>query len=69
MTLGESFKNQNRSDEKIISDGLEALLGAIFLDQGMNTVEKFILNIMIIFFTCNIPVLLNLEKKCLPRIF
>ena len=32
-------------DDKIISDGLEALLGAIYLDQGMHTVEKFILNI------------------------
>ena len=32
-----------RSDDKIISDGLEALLGAIFLDQGIDVVEKFIL--------------------------
>jgi ribonuclease III len=43
MTLGESFKNQNRSDEKIISDGLEALIGAIFLDKGLEISEKFIL--------------------------
>jgi ribonuclease III len=45
ITTGGSFKGLNRSDDKIISDGLEALLGAIFLDQGMNSAEKFILNI------------------------
>ena len=30
-------------NEKIISDGLEALIGAIFLDKGLFVVEKFIL--------------------------
>ena len=45
ITTGGSYKGLSRSNDKIISDGLEALLGAIFLDQGMNTVEKFILNI------------------------
>ena len=45
ITTGGSYKGQNRSDDKIISDGLEALLGAIFLDQGMYAVEKFILNV------------------------
>jgi len=34
-----------RSDDKIISDGLEALLGAIYLDQGITVVEKLILNL------------------------
>jgi ribonuclease-3 len=45
ITTGGSYKGLSRSDDKIISDGLEALLGAIFLDQGMHVVEKFILNI------------------------
>ena len=43
ITTGGSYKGLNRSDDKIVSDGLEALLGAIFLDQGMYIVEKFIL--------------------------
>ena len=43
ITTGGSYKGLSRSDDKIISDGLEALLGAIFLDQGMIVVEKFIL--------------------------
>jgi|TARA_B100001093_G_scaffold466569_1_gene485074 ribonuclease-3 len=45
IITGGSYKGLSRSDDKIISDGLEALLGAIYLDQGMHTVEKFILNI------------------------
>ena len=45
ITTGGSYKGLSRSDDKIVSDGFEALLGAIFLDQGINTVEKFILNI------------------------
>ena len=43
ITTGNSYKGLSRSEDKIISDGLEALLGAIFLDQGMHIVEKFIL--------------------------
>jgi len=43
ITTGGSYKGLNRSDDKIVSDGLEALLGAIFLDQGIYIVEKFIL--------------------------
>ena len=44
IITGNSFKNLSRSDDKISSDALEALLGAIFLDQGINVAEKFILN-------------------------
>ena len=45
MVLGDSYKNLKRSDAKIISDALEALIGAIFLDRGLNIAEKFILNL------------------------
>jgi len=44
IITGNSYKGFSRSDDKIISDGLEALLGAIYLDQGIIVVEKFILN-------------------------
>ena len=36
---------RNKIENKIISDCCEALLGAIYLDQGLNVVEKFILKI------------------------
>lgn len=44
VKTGDSFKNIRSSDEKILSDACEALIGAIYLDQGYNVSEKFILN-------------------------
>ena len=43
MILGDSYKNQKKSNEKITSDALEALIGAIFLDKGLLESERFIL--------------------------
>ena len=45
ITTGNSYKGLGRSEDKIIGDGLEALLGAIFLDQNIIVVEKLILNL------------------------
>ena len=41
--LAPSHKNLERSSDKIISDCLEAIVGAIYLDGGLKTVERFIL--------------------------
>tara|TARA_B100001057_G_C22795544_1_gene929468 strand:- start:965 stop:1627 length:663 start_codon:yes stop_codon:yes gene_type:complete len=38
-------KNQKKIEDKIISDSCEALIGAIFLDKGLNVVEKIILEL------------------------
>ena len=43
MNLGNSYKGLQRSDDKILSDSLEALIGAIYLDKDIKVVEKFIL--------------------------
>ena len=43
MRTGNSFKNMRFSDEKILSDCCEALIGAIYLDQGFPITEKFII--------------------------
>lgn len=43
MTLGDSYKGLHRSDDKILSDCLEALIGAIYLDSGIKVAEKFVL--------------------------
>ena len=40
--VGESQKKLEKKNEKILSDGLEALIGAIFWDQGLEAAEKFI---------------------------
>ena len=45
IKTGNSYKNVKSSDEKILSDTCEALVGAIYLDQGINYAEKFILNL------------------------
>ena len=44
ILLGASHKKLERSADKISSDCLEAIVGAIYLDGGLNSVEKFILN-------------------------
>ena len=44
IILGPSQKLLGRSEEKITSDCLEALIGAIYLDTGFKSAEKFVLN-------------------------
>ena len=44
LYLGASHRNLERSNDKIISDSLEAIVGAIYLDGGLKSSEKFILN-------------------------
>ena len=44
LFLGASHKKLERSADKIVSDSLEAIVGAIYLDSGLKSAEKFILN-------------------------
>jgi ribonuclease III len=44
LIIGESHKNLDRSEDKIISDCLEAIIGAIYFDGGLKASQKFILN-------------------------
>ncbi len=44
MFLGSSHQHSEKSAGKITSDCLEALIGAIYLDGGIKSAEKFILN-------------------------
>jgi len=45
IKIGDKKKKVSKNDEKIISDCCEALIGAIFIDQGFEYVKKFILRI------------------------
>ena len=45
IIIGNKKKKINKKDEKIISDCCEALIGAIYIDQGFNYVKDFILKI------------------------
>ena len=45
MTLGKSYKDSSKSNNKIASDALEAIIGAIYLDKGLLISEKFIINL------------------------
>mgnify|MGYP001157165706 CR=1 FL=1 len=44
IILGDSQKNINSNDEKILCDAIEALIGAIYIDGGFNNAEKYILH-------------------------
>jgi len=43
VITGNVRSKKNKIEDKIISDACESLIGAIYLDQGFNVVEKFIL--------------------------
>tara|TARA_Y100001970_G_C14231507_1_gene858915 strand:- start:1378 stop:2040 length:663 start_codon:yes stop_codon:yes gene_type:complete len=45
IIIGNQNKMIEKKDEKIISDCCEALIGAIYIDQGFNYVKDFILRI------------------------
>jgi len=42
MFLGSSHRPLERSEDKVIGDCLEAVIGAIYLDSNLKSVEKFI---------------------------
>ena len=42
ILLGDTHKLLKRSEEKVLSDCMEAIIGAIFLDNGLNSAEKFV---------------------------
>jgi ribonuclease III len=45
IILGDLKKKVTQKDEKILSDACEALVGAVYLDQGFEIVEKFVLKL------------------------
>tara|TARA_Y100000590_G_C15723343_1_gene1014278 strand:- start:2292 stop:2957 length:666 start_codon:yes stop_codon:yes gene_type:complete len=43
LITGNIKSKSNKIEDKIISDACEAIIGAIYLDQGLNIAEKFIM--------------------------
>jgi ribonuclease-3 len=43
IVTGNARSKKNKIEDKIVSDACEALIGAIYLDQGLSSAEKFIL--------------------------
>ena len=44
MILGPSHRHVEKSADKIVSDCLEAIIGAIYIDSDLRSVQKFIFN-------------------------
>ena len=63
ISLGSSHKKLARSADKISSDCLEAIVGAIYLDGGLKFVEKFILNFWDEFLTKSTVTLIDSKTK------
>ena len=61
--LGASHKNLERSVDKIISDCLEALVGAIYLDGGLKSSEKFIYNFWNTYLDKSVVTLIDSKTK------
>ena len=45
IILGDKRKKITLNDEKILSDAIESLIGAIYIDSGFNYAEKYLLQI------------------------
>ena len=63
LYLGSSHKSLERSAEKIVSDCLEALVGAIYLDGGLRPAEKFILNFWESYINKSVVTLIDSKTK------
>ena len=63
LFLGSSNKNLERSANKIISDSLEAIVGAIFIDGGLKSSEKFILNYWATYIDKSVVTLIDPKTK------
>ena len=63
LYLGSSHKNLERSADKIESDCLEAIVGAIYEDSGLKSAENFILNFWEPFIDKSIVTIIDSKTK------
>ena len=63
LITGNVRSKDNKIEDKIISDACEALIGAVYLDQGFNVVEKFIIKFWKNHITTNIASQIDSKTK------
>tara|TARA_B100000242_G_C43045374_1_gene487911 strand:- start:40 stop:705 length:666 start_codon:yes stop_codon:yes gene_type:complete len=63
LYLGASHKNLEKFADKIVSDSLEAIVGAIYIDGGLKSSEKFILNFWETFIDQSVVTLIDSKTK------
>ncbi len=63
LYLGTSHKNLESSTDKIMSDSLEAVVGAIFLDGGLKSAEKFIFSLWKTYLDKSVITLIDSKTK------
>ena len=63
LILGASHKNLERSEEKIVSDCLEAIVGAIYIDGGLKASQKFILNFWAVYLDKSVITLVDSKTQ------
>ena len=63
ILIGNAKSKKNKIEDKIISDTCEALIGAIYLDQGLSSVEKFILKFWKSSFNLNLKDQVDAKSK------
>jgi ribonuclease-3 len=63
ILLGNTAKKIIKIENKIISDCCEALIGAIYFDQGLNVAEKFILKIWKIYIKDSVVSFIDSKTK------
>ena len=63
LLLGSSHKNLERSTDKIVSDCLEAIVGAIYIDGGLKSAEKFVLQLWEYYIDKSVITLIDSKTK------
>ena len=63
LLLGSSHKNLERSADKIVSDCLEAIVGAIYIDGGLKSAEKFVLKLWEYYIDKSVITLIDSKTK------